>query len=33
LLRWHKFYNYRVQFEMGMRKLKFIIKSKGQKNK
>jgi len=32
LLRWHKFYNYRVQFEMGMRKLKFIIKSKG-KNK
>jgi len=28
LLRWHKFYNYRVQFEMGWRKLKFILKSK-----
>ena len=28
LLRLHKLYNYRVQFEMGMRKLKFIIKSK-----
>jgi len=26
LLRLHKLYNYRVQFEMGMRKLKFIVK-------
>ena len=29
LLRLHKIYNYFVQFEQGMRKLKFIIKSKG----
>jgi len=27
LLRLHKLYNYRVQFEMGMRKLKFIVKN------
>ena len=28
LLFLHKLYNYRIQFEMGMRKLKFIIKSR-----
>ncbi|MCL2187669.1 MAG: B12-binding domain-containing radical SAM protein [Defluviitaleaceae bacterium] len=28
LLRWHKIYNYYVKFQMGWRKLKFIIKSK-----
>lgn len=28
LLRLHKLYNYRVMFEMGIRKLKFIIKSR-----
>ena len=28
LLRLHKLYNYKVQFEMGWRKLKFIVKSK-----